>query len=184
MHEQLALAGGLVTGAQVMGFAAQPPDMFGQPSPFGEPGVHGVPRAREWDTVATVEVAGIKGDAVHFVALPDGSLVVEEDEPDGSLAPLADAVEEEIAAPYRAEAVRREGNLWAVAARRVQVAELPGLAGDELELTVRGQERSLRLDGERVFGLVPSLERLIQSDSVVRGERIDGDLWEIRVDAL
>ena len=171
-------------GAQTGGFAAQPPDMFGRPSPFGEPGVHGVPRARQWDAFATVEAAAIRGDAVHFVALPDGSLVVEEDEPDGSLAPLADAVEETIASPYRAEAVRQDAAVWAVAARRIEVAELPGLAGDELELTVRGQERSLLLDGDRVFGLVPSLERLVQSDSVIRGERIDGDLWEIRMDAL
>ena len=44
------------------------------------------------------------------------------------------AVERELAPPYRAEAVRREGSLWAVAARRIEVVELPGVAGDEIEL--------------------------------------------------
>ena len=49
---------------------------------------------------------------------------------------------------------------------------------------VRGEERSLVVDGRRTFGLVPALERLAQGDSVVRGQRIDGDLWEIKVDPL
>ena len=36
----------------------------------------------------------LTGDAVTFVALEDGTLVVDEDVPDGSLAPIADALEE------------------------------------------------------------------------------------------
>ena len=66
------------------------------------------PRARRWDTVATAEAPALKGDTVHFVSLADGTLVVDEDEPDGALASLADAVEQAIPPPYRAEAVRRE----------------------------------------------------------------------------
>ena len=42
--------------------------------------------------------------------------MVEEDEPDGALASLADAVEQTTVAPYRAEAVRRGPTTWAVAA--------------------------------------------------------------------
>lgn len=170
--------------AQAGGFLAHPPDLFGRPSPLGEPAFHGVPRARQWDAVAAAEAPALRGDAVHFVALPDGTLVVDEDEPDHSLAPLADAVEELLAPPYRAEAVRRDGEVWAVGARRIEVAVLPGLEGDALELVIRGDERTLVVDGARAFGRLPALEQLVEGDAVARGERLDGDLWEIRVDPL
>jgi hypothetical protein len=58
------------------GFLSAPPDEFGRPSPFGEVALHGVPRAREWDTVATV-AADLPGEEVHFTSLPDGTLLVE-----------------------------------------------------------------------------------------------------------
>ena len=70
----------------------------------------------------------LRGDTVHFVALEDGTLVVEEDEPDDALTPLADAIETRLAAPYRAEAVRRDGALWGVAGRRITVVSEPGLS--------------------------------------------------------
>jgi hypothetical protein len=184
LHERLAEAGGVLLDVEAGGWHAHPPDLYGHPSPLGEAGVHGVPRARRWDAVGSASAPGLPGDAVHFVALADGTLVVDEDVPDGSLAPLADAIEELVAPPYRAEAVHRGDAVWAVAARRVEIAELPGLEGDELELAVHGEERSLTLDGRRTFGLNPELEQLVEGDAVVRGRRIDGDLWELKVDPL
>ena len=53
------------------GFLSAPPDEFGRPSPFGEVALHGVPRPREWDTIATV-AAELPGEDVHFTSLPDG----------------------------------------------------------------------------------------------------------------
>jgi hypothetical protein len=101
-------------------------DLAGQePAPvdpgphWGATGIHGVPRARRWDAVASVEAPGINGDEVHFVALPNGDLVVDEDEPDDTLRALAEAVEETVDPPYRAEGIRRGGDVWAVAARGV-----------------------------------------------------------------
>jgi hypothetical protein len=153
--------------------------------PLGEPkakpawdaaGIHGLHRVREWDAVVTtdaVEAAELAGDRAAFVALPGGDLVVE-DGPDG-LAPLATAIERELQPPYRAEAVRR-GPVWAVAGRRIEVVELPGVSGEELELAVHGDERTLRIDGEPAWERIPALER---ADHVVRARRIDGDLWEV-----
>ncbi len=184
LHERLAEAGGVLLDVQAGGWLGQPPGPFGRPSPLGETGVHGVPRARQWDAVGTADAPGLPGDAVHFVALSDGTLIVDEDVPDGALGPLADAIEALVTPPYRAEAVRREDAVWAVAARRIEITELPDVDGEELELAVRGEERSLVVDGRRSFGLNPSLERLAQGDAVVRGRRIDGDLWEIKVDPL
>jgi hypothetical protein len=153
---------------------------------WGSVGIHGIPRPRRWDAVASAEAPGLNGDEVHFVALPNGDLVVDEDEPDDTLRALAEAVEETIEPPYRAEAVRRDQDIWAVAARRVQVAELDA-PGHEMELVVSGGERTLSVDGERGFGSVPRLEQLgegLGPAYVVRARRLDDRLWEVEANAL
>jgi hypothetical protein len=139
------------------GFLSTPPDAFGRPSPFGEVAFHGVARPRQWDTVATAET-DLPGEEVHFTALPDGTLVVDENVPDGALLPLADAIEKVIDAPYRAEGIRRSDRLWAVAATRIEVRELPDHVGEEVEL--------------------------VEDDHIVVGRRIDGDLFEVEVTPL
>ena len=111
LHRRLAEAGDLsldpVSPPSPPGLAAEPPGWSGDAR--GEAGIHGVPRARRWDTVVTTDAPGLSGDAVHFVALSDRSLVVEEEEPDEALTPLADAVESALCAalPRRGRAPRR-----------------------------------------------------------------------------
>ena len=165
----------------------QPDPGLVDPGPhWGATGIHGVPRPRRWDAVASAEAPGLSGDEVHFVALPNGDLVVDEDEPEDTLAPLADAVEQTIRPPYRAEAVRQGEAVWAVAARSVEVAELDA-EGDELELIVNDGARSLTVDGVRAFGSIPELERLGQQEGdsyVVRATRLDERLWEVAVSPL
>ena len=153
---------------------------------WGNAGIHGVPRPRRWDAVASAEAPGLSGDEVHFVSLPNGDLVVDEDEPPDTLGPLADAIEQTVDPPYRAEAVRQREDVWAVAARRVEVAEFEA-EGDELELVVNDGTRTFTVDGARAFGTIPELERLgaSQSDSyVVRARRLDGNVWEVTASAL
>lgn len=187
LHEQLADEGGLADALEepVPGLAAETPGWDGEQR--GEPGIHGVPRARRWDTVATAEAADLAGDTVHFVALADGTLVVEEDEPDGAVATLAEAVEQTTTPPYRAEAVRKGPATWAVAASRIAVASLPGLKGEEAELTSTREGRVLRVDGRTTLGSSAELERLGEiegSQYVVLAKRLDGDLWEVEATAL
>jgi hypothetical protein len=175
LHEQMAEEGGLDLGPEPSetgrgpsrlaglmhgladGFLTAPPDEFGNPSPLGEVGVHGVPRARKWDVVASAR-AELPVDEVHFTALPDGTLIVEEDVPDGALTPLAEAIEVTLNPPYRAEAVKREDEVWAVAASRIRVREFPETEADELEL--------------------------VEDGNVVIGRRLDGDLFEVDVTPL
>jgi hypothetical protein len=148
---------------------------------WGNAGIHGVPRPRRWDAVASAEASGLSGDEVHFVALPNGDLVVDEDEPADTLGPLADAIEQTVEPPYRAEAVRQGDDVWAVAARRVEVADFEA-DGDEIELVVHEGARTLTVDGARAFGTIPALERLGTSENesyVVRATRLDGNLWEV-----
>jgi hypothetical protein len=153
---------------------------------WGVTGIHGVPRPRRWDAVASAEAPGLTGDEVHFVALPNGDLVVDEDEPPDTLAPLADAVEQTLETPYRAEAVRQNDDVWAVAARRIAVTSFRA-DGDELELVSGEDGRTFTVDGERAFGSVPELERVGGSQGkhyVVRASRLDGEAWEIEADPL
>ena len=187
LHERLADAGG-ITGAlaePAPSLAADTPGWDGERR--GEPGIHGVPRARRWDTVASVEAPALTGDAVHFVALADGTLVVDEDEPDGALAPLADAVEQAIPPPYRAEAVRKGPETWATAASRIAIAQIPGLTGEQVELTSTREGRVLRIDGRTTMGSARELERLGETEGteyVVLAKRLDGELWEVEATAL
>jgi hypothetical protein len=164
LHERLAREGGLV-------------EREPRAAPWREVGVHGMERPREWDATVTTDAPDIDGDAATFVVLPDGSVLVE-DGPDSSLERLAAAVEEKLAPPYRARAARQRGDLWAVQARRIDVVEIRNAPdGDAIELTRDG----LVVDGARTFGSVPELEGL---GDVVRAERLDGDLWEVRASAL
>ena len=151
-----------------------------------EPGVHGIARQREWDAVATVRAPDITGSELAFDVLPDRTVLVDEEEGDAPLAPLADAVERELQPPYRAKAVRQSEELWAVAARAIEVVRLSGQVGDTIELSVRDGERTLAIDGAREFGTVAELEALSagRNDYVVRAERLDGDWWEVKVDPL
>jgi hypothetical protein len=163
------------------------PAPFVDPGPhWGNAGIHGVPRPRRWDAVTSADASGLSGEEVHFVALPNGDLVVEEDEPPDTLTPLAEAVEQTIEPPYRAEAVRQGDDVWAVAARRVEVAEFE-TDGEEIELVSHEGALTLTVDGERPFGTIPELERLgaSQGDSyVVRARRLDDNLWEVTASAL
>ena len=179
LHERLAEEGGLAEPAE--------PPIETTPH-WGEVGIHGVHRPRRWDVVATADAPGLEGDEVAFVALPDGMLLVEDAPEDAALAPLADAVEASLAPPYRAEAVRRDGERWAVAARQIEVVELEeDVEGNEIELAEQEGQRTLLVDGARSFGSVPALERLARERYeayVVHAQRLDGSLWEVKVAAL
>ncbi|HSS81670.1 MAG TPA: hypothetical protein VLK24_10780 [Gaiellaceae bacterium] len=153
---------------------------------WGEVGIHGVPRPRRWDAVASAEAPGLAGDEIHFVTLPNGDLVVDEDEPPDTLGPLAEAIEQTLEAPYRAEAIRQSDDVWAVAARRIAVSSFDA-DGDALELVSTEAGRTFTVDGQRTFGSVPELERIGQAAGehyVVRASRLDGEAWEIEADPL
>ena len=172
LHQRLAEEGGLVEQSTVPLFTGVIP----------EAGIHGIPRERQYDAVATADAPEAEGDAARFVGLEDGSLLIEEG--DGDLTPLADAIEQDIARPYRASAVRRGETTWAVAAHRLRVVQLPEPGGDQIELVLNGDEKTLVVDGNRSFGTLPELEALADGDAVIRASRLDETLWEVRVDPL
>jgi len=151
-------------------------------------GITGLQRQREWDAVATADVDGIQGDEVAFVALPDGTFVVES--PGGAdPAPFADALADGIEPPFRALAVRRP-EVWAVGAVSIGVDRLdPDPRGSELELTWNGSELALTIDNVPAEpGRAEALRRIAASrvpgPYAAHAHRLRGDVWELSVLAL
>jgi hypothetical protein len=148
----------------------------------------GIPRARgNWDLVVTGEAPGLTGaDELGFVAVDGGDIFMDAQLPEGDVTPLAETIEQQIQPPYRAYGARQVGDLWAVAARGVDVGRFSAV-GDEIELTLRSDERQLVVDGRKSFGSVPELERLGAkegTDFFARAVRIDDDLWELTISPL
>ena len=196
IHKRLAREGRLETEPDVVrGPAPSEPATTPEPEPglvsetgprFGPTGVDGIPRPRRWDAVAPAQAPGLIGNEVHFVALPNGDLVVDEDEPENTLAPLAEAIEQTLQPPYRAEAIRRDGESWGVAARRIEVVKFEA-PGDELEVVANDEGRTLVVDGERAFGAVPELQRIGERQGltyVVRARRLEDTFWEVEAHPL
>ena len=188
LNEQLLREAGL-DPAQVLGDP--------RPRPLQQPpsvlAVVGVPDGsslspKEWDATVTVEAPGFAGNRIEFTTIPNGDVIVSAETGDADLSPFADAVEQRLSPPYRAAAQRQDGDLWAVAAKRIQVVQIPFPEGEKLEFSHHADSGELRVDGEPSDALVPhELERLAETagDSFyVEAERIDGDLWEVRVTAL
>ncbi len=147
------------------------------------PGVMGVGPGRTWDAVVAAQAPSLTGESVTFTALEDGTIVVNEDVPDGSLGPVADEIEEMVAPPYRAAAARSEGDRWTAVAESVQIAALAGVGADTVELTIVGGERTLTIGDDVSSDLLPALDALAegQGDVAIRAERVDGDLFAVDV---
>jgi hypothetical protein len=141
-----------------------------------------------WDAATTATAPGIAGDRVSFITLPNGDLIVEDEEGNGDLSPLADAIEGHLSPPYQAKGTRQDGDLWGVGAKRIEVAEFAFPDADALELSEKDGETELRVDGEPSDGAVPmELQRLGEragADFCVEAKRIDGDSWEVKVSPL
>jgi hypothetical protein len=179
LHEKLADGTGLLEWESTDEPAAQPFD--------GTLDVLHGGRPRRWDAVATAEVPGLDGAELEFTALPDGTLLVDDDVPEGALAPLADAIEQSLSPPYRARAVRGDGDVWGVAANRIEVIELPDVEGDTVSLAVQGDQRTLLIDDRPTGTDVSKLESYAlerHREFVLHAERLDGDLWSVKVNAL
>jgi hypothetical protein len=147
------------------------------------PGVMGVGPGRTWDATAAAHAPELTGDSVTFTVLADGTLIVNEDVPDGALSPVADALEEMVAPPYRAATARNEGDMWTAVAESVRIVELPDIEPDEVDLTVVDGERTLTLGGEQTMLPLPPLDALAaEHESVaLHAERVDGDLFAVDV---
>jgi hypothetical protein len=182
LHEKLAREGGLDFPRGV-DEPDGPPTIDPEHPLWRIAGIHGIPRAREWDAVLTAVAPDLPGNEADFVALPDGTLYTDEDLPDGALAPLADAFDGLLDAPYHAFALRQEEDIWSAGALRVAVVEVPeDVDGDQVDLAVNDGERTVRVDGAESKAEIPSLEDFAAQQFgsfVLRASRLDETLWEV-----
>jgi hypothetical protein len=175
--------------ARPAGLSAEPPGWDGEPR--GEPGIHGIARARRWDAVVSASAPALEGDRLDFVTLADGTILADGEArgeaPGEAVRPLADAVEAVLDAPFRAEARRQGEAVWAVGASSIVVLEQAGLEGQEVELVVTRAGRALHVDGRPSFAPAAALERAGEREGaeyVVRARRLAGELWEVEATAL
>ena len=154
-----------------------------EPGPhWGEVGIHGLHRPREWDSVVLVDAPELEGDRLAFAALPDGSLVSGDDRD-----PVALARRLGLTPPYRAVAVRRGAGRWSVGARSIRVVELSApSAGEEIEVVWDASGRRVEVDGEPTLVSFPELERLAAGFDawVVWARRLRGTAWEVEIRPL
>jgi hypothetical protein len=145
-------------------------------------------KPRQWDAVGTAEAPGLPGDTLDFAALPDGTILVEDELPEDALSPLVEVVEQALAPPYRARAVRTDGALWAVAANAIRVVEVTAeIPGDTVSLAVQDGERTLLVDERPAWESIPAFEQhgaAVHADFVLSAERLDGNLWAVEVNPL
>jgi hypothetical protein len=179
LHERLARMGGLEAPAE----PSEPVD-FSQR--LRDASMHGVTRPREWDAVVPIDAPDLRGDTLQFVVLEDGTILEEDNPTEQDLSDLADAVEQAVGPPYRAQAVRRFGNTWIVGARRLRLVEIPDSPGDDLTLAMRDGAHELVVDHGREFGSIPALEQVGagRESFVVEAKRLDDDLFEYRLTPL
>jgi hypothetical protein len=150
--------------------------------------VSGLAPPREWDAVATADCTAT-GEQCTFVVLEPGRFHGEDGDAPDVMECAATAIGSAVRPPYRATAVRKQGDTWAVGAVGIEVADLPAdVEGDELMLTVTEQgERELVVDGRPVVTGVQALEHVARGRSdayVLRARRLQGSLWEVLVDPL
>jgi len=190
LNEKLLREAGLEP-TQVLGDPEPPPPAPGPPvSVLAAAGVPDGSRVspREWDATAVVKAPDLAGERVEFTTIPNGDVIVSDEAGNADLSPFADAVEQHVSPPYRATAVRQEGSLWGVGAKRIQVAEIPFPQGERLQFSRTGDDREFHVDSEPSHAPVPpELERIgepVGDSFYVEAQRIDGDLWEVKVSPL
>jgi hypothetical protein len=181
LHEQLAEGTGLLEWRSKHA-PVYPPSLAGTLDVL-----HGG-KPRRWDAVGTAEAPGLTGEILEFTVLPDGTVLVEDELSENALSSLVEVVEQEVAPPYRARAVRSEGDLWAVAANAIQVVEVTAeIPGDTVSLAVQDGERTLLVDERPAWESIPALEQhgaAVHADFVLSAERLDGNLWAVEVNPL
>jgi hypothetical protein len=84
--------------------------------------------------------------------------------------------------------LHQNADVWSVAAKRVQVVEVPDDApGDEIQLVVSDDTRTVIVDDVESKASIPSLEAFAAGQFgafVVNASRLDDVLWEVTVTPL
>ena len=124
------------------------------PPSVGRSGIHGNHRAREWDAVDDGRRAGARRrpGGVRRAARRRASSSIEGGTTSSRSRPRSTASFRPV--PRRGRSARRARS-GRSAARRIEIVELPDVAGEEIELSSHDGERTLLVDGEQRLRLDP-----------------------------
>ena len=160
-----------------------------EPGPhWGEVGIHGLHRAREWDAVAARRGARAAGSRMRFVVLRTARCVVEAG--DGAPASPSSCARVERAPPLPgARQCAATRSTWAVGVRGILVVELPASVRRRRARARLGRPSSAACASAATPTLasVAELEALASAryDTwVVRAQRLRDTLWEVEVGPL
>jgi hypothetical protein len=145
-------------------------------------------RLQEWRPLASANAPELRGAEILFFALEDGSVIVDEQEGDAPLDPLLDALDSRIEPPYKAQAIHLGAAQWSIAARPIDVVELPDVKADEL--TVARYADEVVVDDEPVADPAPyrPLEKVAAghgyADYVAELTRLEDPLFAVQLTPL
>lgn len=150
---------------------------------WGEVGIHGLHRRREWDAVLTITVPERRGDHAVVVSLPAEEPLVEDGPAGFDPSPFLRAVR--LPAPFRAVLRWRDGDVWAVGVCRLRTVALdPDPGGAEIHVVWDGNERTVTVDGSPALVSLPELGR-VRSGAVgpyaATLRRLTKRWWEVDV---
>jgi hypothetical protein len=136
-------------------------------------------RLSPWDAVVSASAPSLAGDELQFVVTGDRQTIAQ----DGSapaLDPLVDALCHELDPPFCAVAVRDEGDVWAAAASRAQIVDVPGAAGSEITISRVDGAVTTQVDGGDSEFRHIELEKLLdreKGDVDLIAHRFTGSRW-------
>jgi hypothetical protein len=130
----------------------------------------------------------LAGEAFAFVTLEDGSLIIEDQQGDETLEPVATVVERRVERPYRARGFRIDASRWLVVAEPLDLYDFGTFAGEDVTLVAVGGERRLIVDDAlRPVADIPD-ELASEADDadpcVISASHVDEQWWELTVEEL
>jgi hypothetical protein len=129
----------------------------------------------------------LAGESFAFVALEDGSLIIEDQQGEEPLEPVATIVERRVTTPYRARGFRADAGRFLVIADPIDVIDLGTLVGESVQLVATASERRFTVDGVPVMQSPPpdlTAEADDAQPCIISASHIDEQWWELTVEEL
>jgi hypothetical protein len=130
----------------------------------------------------------LEGEAFVFVTLADNSLIIEDQQGEEPLEPVATVVERRVEAPYRARGFRIDEGRFIVIADPIDVIDLGSLQGESLVLVALAGEHRVVVDGVALAApqIPPDLldEAQESEPCIISASHVDEQWWELTVEEL
>lgn len=155
--------------------------------PINIPGLTGgLPLDDPWDAVVSASAPDLTGDEVRFAVDANGVTITGGDVSIEALQPLAQAVAQQLAAPFWAVAVPDEDDTWTAAGTSSEVLQITSVTADTVEVSRVGGVVSARIDDAEsdVPAEIAALLEGKAGDTAIVAHRFAGSAWVAELYAL